>query len=344
MKRGLKAGIIATVVVIAFSIPSYFAYDFFSNVKDYKRTLVVRPREGTTGSQKVDVQAFASRPEGEKPAKEPVSDSDAGRNEAPGTSSNVSTAGNVINILFLGLDRTEERDRILGIYRSDTIAVARIHIDAKTVDVLSIPRDTYTYLPVTGKMDKINHAYAFGSLEGRGTESAIEAVELFINDEIDYFFTIDMEPVPEIIDSIGGIELDVESGIGNLTSGKQVLNGRQALGYVQWRYSSDGDIGRIRRQQKFAAALFDKLKRLDQLLNMARIALSYKENVTTNMTLKQIASLAMFAGELSGDSIEFHVIPGEGVMLNNIWYWIPDEEKTAQMLNEIFLKERVDNF
>jgi anionic cell wall polymer biosynthesis LytR-Cps2A-Psr (LCP) family protein len=70
-----------------------------------------------------------------------------------------------VNVLFLSIDRSDEKDEWLKIYRSDVISLACFDLDTNKVDVLSIPRDTLTYVPVEGKNDKINHAYAFGSLE-----------------------------------------------------------------------------------------------------------------------------------------------------------------------------------
>src|SRR5690606_31071889 len=143
----------------------------------------------------------------------------------------------IINVLFLGIDRDEERDATLGVYRTDTIALATINMETKDVKVLSIPRDTYAYLPVTGKMDKINHAYAFGSLKGNGVDSSVDAINSLIKyAKVDYYFSIEMEPIPEIVDLLGGVEMDVDVNIkGVLEKGFQTLNGEQALAYIRYR-------------------------------------------------------------------------------------------------------------
>lgn len=56
--------------------------------------------------------------------------------------SDIGAEKNIINILFLGIDKTDERESWLGIYRSDTIAIARFDLDNKRIKILSIPRDT----------------------------------------------------------------------------------------------------------------------------------------------------------------------------------------------------------
>ena len=347
MRKKLVLGSVILGMLLCLSILFLIILDFYSDIKDYAQTLAVK-RDSVPPDVNLSVEVLRSEQAPGAYAKEKVpSDADTGQD---GTVQENETAdrdmsGNVINILFMGLDRTAERDKTLGIYRSDTMAVARIDLDAKSVDVISIPRDTYSYIPITERMDKINHAYAFGSIEGRGNESAVEAVEHFLKcGNIDYYFTIEMEPVPEIVDLLGGVEIEVEEGISDLPKGRQVLNGEQALSFIRWRYSEDGDIGRIKRQQKIMLAMFDKLRKADQLMNAVKIVLGYNKNVSTNMSIKQMASLALFAGELSGDSVNFHIVPGSGKMIDNVWYWMPDGEKTQEMLSDIFLRTGVDNY
>ena len=110
----------------------------------------------------------------------------------------------VMTILFLGIDRTEERDESIGIFRSDTIMIARIDVANKSIKILSIPRDTYTYIPLIDKRDKINHAYAYGSLKGKGVISVFDAIEQFTEKpKIENYFLLEMEPIPDIIDDLG---------------------------------------------------------------------------------------------------------------------------------------------
>ena len=149
----------------------------------------------------------------------------------------------------------------LGIFRSDTIMIARIDVANKSIKILSIPRDTYTYIPLIDKRDKINHAYAYGSLKGKGVISVFDAIEQFTEKpKIENYFLLEMEPIPDIIDDLGGIELDVEIDMkthgADLSKGYQLLDGKKAFDYIHWRYSSNGDIGRIERQHKFIKTLF----------------------------------------------------------------------------------------
>lgn len=80
-----------------------------------------------------------------------------------------------------------------------TIALAKVDFDTRKVDVISIPRDTYTYIPKVNKKDKINHAYAFGSIKGNGINESVETINKFIKyTTVDYYITLEMEPIPKI--------------------------------------------------------------------------------------------------------------------------------------------------
>ena len=251
--------------------------------------------------------------------------------------------GKTINILFLGIDRTEARDKTMGVYRTDTIALASIHKDTKKVDVLCIPRDTYIYIPCIDKKDKINHAYVWGGMGEKGIKSTIDTINQFIkHSKVKYYFLIDMEPIPEIIDKIGGVEIDVEIDIKDdngeyiLSEGKQVLDGTKSLFYIRWRYSGGGDTGRMQRQQKFLKAVWNKLKDSGRLIDALKIVLEYSDNIKTNIGALTMFSLAELAKDIDSNDIVSHIIPGKGEIIDNIWYWIPDEEKTEKLLVKLF--------
>lgn len=253
-------------------------------------------------------------------------------------------ASNILYILFLGIDRMEDRDSWLGVYRSDTIALAAVNPDTGKIKVLSIPRDTYTYIPVADKMDKINHAYAFGGMGDSGSQCSLDAVNHFIKSpNVSSYFTMDMEAVPQIIDDMGGIEVDAdveiyEEGI-DIERGKQTLNGQQALRYVTWRNTPEADIGRIKRQQHFMKAFLDKLCDEDQLVKAAAIILDHSQYIHTNLSLDQIIALAGALKGISSSNISYYCIPGDGQYMDGISYWVPDENKTADILKQFFSEE-----
>lgn len=246
---------------------------------------------------------------------------------------------NAVTLMFLGTDRTEERDDILTDYRSDTIALVRMQLDTKTIKVLSIPRDTYTYVPIEKKKDKINHAYAYGSMQGTAVGSTAEAVQGLVNGvPIDYYMVMDMEPIPNIVDDIGGVVLDVDCDMktygADLNKGTQLCNGKQAFDYIHWRFSGQGDIDRIARQQKFFKALFIKQRDSGKLVETVEIVLKYKDSLNTNLSPIQMVALAKYFSKISEDDIKYQVIPGESQRINGISYWVPYPEETLQTIAE----------
>ncbi len=253
----------------------------------------------------------------------------------------IQTTNSNINILFLGIDKSTERESWLGFYRTDTIDIARINLDTKKIKVLSIPRDTYTYIPVENKLDRINHAYAFGSLKGNGVQTSIDAINYFIGKNIvDYYFLMDMEPIPSIVDQIGGVEIDVEVDMkdhgANLSKGLQLLNGNQVFDYIHWRYSAGGDIDRIKRQQKFVSALFKQQRDSGHILQTAQIVIQHKNDIITDLNREQIVGLAKFMSDIPDGSITYYYIPGDGEMIDGISYWVPYKNNTAEVLKEFF--------
>ena len=239
--------------------------------------------------------------------------------------------------LFLGTDRTEERDKTLGIYRSDAISILRLDMNSNWAKVLSIPRDTYAYLPIRERYDKINHAYAFGSLKGRPEASVLDAVNLFIDDEsMRKYFAMEMEPIGEMVDMIGGVEVDVEVDMkshgANLDMGRQVLYGEDAYDYVHWRYSGDGDIGRIRRQQQFAKAALNKVSKEYGYVETVEMIYRHSDHFNTNIHIGEMTEVMEVLS--NADIIEFNTIPGKSIRIDGIYYWQPYENESNIMIDE----------
>lgn len=364
----ITAGVIAGMILIlsgAFLIGSYYY-----NSMDYKEALTSNKKDRVENSDlpvspaevsstrvaslntdvsgsNVSEKSDADRPNASGEATEPLApslDSQKLNNEGMEADTEQQTTANLVNILFLGLDRTEERDATLGVYRTDSISLASINLDTLDIKVLSIPRDTYVYIPVKKKMDKINHAYVWGGSGEEGIKSSIETVNRFIKySDVDYYFCIDMEPVPDIVDELGGVEVEVDvdmktHGV-NLSKGKQKLNGEQALQFIRWRYSSGGDIDRIKRQQALVSAMLSQIKESGKLIESISIVLKYNKYIKTNMDMKQMVALAKLWNELpEGTSVDYYVVMGEGKMIDQVWYMIPDEKVTDILLKEIFSK------
>ncbi|MEO5980947.1 MAG: LCP family protein [Pedococcus sp.] len=143
--------------------------------------------------------------------------------------------------------------------RTDSIILVHVPSSGGKPALISLPRDSY--VPIPGHdSNKINAAFSFG-----GPNLLVETVEQVTDLRIDGYVEIGFAGFASVVDSLGGVDIcvkfamnDKEAGI-NLKKGCQVLDGKNALGYVRARYSDPrGDIGRAERQREFLAAIMKK--------------------------------------------------------------------------------------
>lgn len=184
--------------------------------------------------------------------------------------------------LLVGSDSSAYRDRVGGSEggRADTLMLMRVDVPSRTVSMLSIPRDLYVEVPGYGE-GKINSAYANG-----GLPLAIRTVRNVTGIEVNHVAQIDFDGFKEVIDALGGIEIDnphaVESGgtrfdgrHWRFRKGRQTLDGRDALAYARIRYVSDEtiaaneqeatELGRAARQQRVIDAIVQQVVSIDSV-------------------------------------------------------------------------------
>jgi len=247
------------------------------------------------------------------------------------------------NMVVIGIDNVE------GSHRSDSIMVVHISPNQKKVYVVAIPRDTIMNVPGVG-LTKVNHSFAYG-----GMPLTKRSLENFFGTKIPFSVTINLEGLARIIDTLGGLTINVEKRMYyvdyagglfvDLYPGLQCLNGRQAVGYVRFRHDSEGDIGRILRQQKFMQALARKIITKKNVLSAPKVIMSLLSNVTTNMSTRQILGLALSMRQsFDMGSIEMTSIPGDPIMIDKVFYIKPNvaevEKISQQYLQPNFRKQR----
>jgi len=248
---------------------------------------------------------------------------------------------NVINILLLGVDSSEERESINMGYRSDSIIVASVDLDKKEIKMLSIPRDTYTEVPGSKNKDKINHAMAFGGgPKKNGNQYAVEAVEGLLGIDIHYYITVDMDAVKIVVDSIGGVVIDVERDMGSsekvLEKGEKRLNGEEALIYIRNRDTPEGDFARIGQQQRFLLALFEQVKDNGKLSDIIPLYLKLKDKIYTDLKIEQIGALALLLKDISLEDIKTFTLKGRGMRIDGIYYLEIDRKYMEDIVKEHF--------
>ncbi|MGA9224765.1 MAG: LCP family protein [Mesobacillus sp.] len=190
------------------------------------------------------------------------------------------------SVLLLGVD---ERANDGG--RSDTMIVLSVNTNTKSVEMLSIPRDTRTKIAGLDKVTKINHAFAYG-----GAEMAVATVEQFLDIPIDYFIKVNMESFKEIVDALDGItvfnDLNFAYGGTNFPAGEVELDGNDALKFIRMRYEDKrGDFGRQIRQREVIKAIIDKGASVTSLARYESILDVLGDNIKTNLTFSEMKDI-----------------------------------------------------
>ena len=239
-----------------------------------------------------------------------------------------------ISILFVGIDDSEAREQGSDHSRSDALMLATLNNKDKSVKLLSIPRDSYVYIPYVGHEDKITHAHAFG-----GTQATIDTVENLLNVPVDYYYRLNFDAFIEIVDALGGIKVNVPYALHelyendkrtvNLKPGKQLLNGREALALARTRHQ-DSDIKRGERQQMILEAIIKKASSVTSLTKYDDILAAVGNNMKTNMTFDEMKSLAAYikGGMPKVDSLS---LKGYDDMSTGVYYYKLDTNNLAEI-------------
>ncbi|MCW9133789.1 LCP family protein [Bacillus paramycoides] len=266
---------------------------------------------------------------------------------------------NNVSVLIMGVDESDVRGKEYGeAIRTDALLLATFNKDSKTVKLLSIPRDTYTYIPVEKKKDKITHAHAFGSTKNGkngGPQASIDAVENLMNVPVDYFVKFNFKSFIKIVDDLGGIEVDVpvefteqdsndNAEAIHLKKGVQKLNGEEALALARTRHI-DSDAMRGQRQQLVIEAILKKLTSVGSVTKVGNIIDDINGQFVTNLTFDDMLSFYKYG---SDSTIEKLQIQGEDCYMakgddtcsqspggGRTYYYNPDKKDLANLTNEL---------
>ncbi|SEA77712.1 cell envelope-related function transcriptional attenuator common domain-containing protein [Thalassobacillus cyri] len=241
-----------------------------------------------------------------------------------------------VNILLMGVD---ERKNDRG--RSDALMVMTLDPTNDRMQLISIPRDTRTTIVGDGRQDKINHAYAFG-----GTDMAINTVEEFLDIELDYYVSMNMEGLTEMVDAVGGITVNnkldwkdrgyYKKGY-HYVKGEIELDGLKAMGYVRMRYQDpNGDFGRNERQRQVIEGIIDKGANIATVHKIDDILEVLGNNMRTNMAFSDMKNLLTNYNKTRENRVTYQMV-GQGIKVNGIYYLdIPENEvqKVHNMIEE----------
>lgn len=251
------------------------------------------------------------------------------------------------NILLLGVDSNGEGSDPWEGTRTDTIILLNVDPRTKSLNALSIPRDSKVYLPDSHGVQKINAAHAIG-----GIGMTIRTIEETLGVKIDRYIIVHDEAVKEIVDALGGVDIYVEKNMHyndysgklfiNLKKGPNHLNGKDVIGYLRFRHDPMGDIGRTQRQQWFLRGMMEALKKPETIIKLPEIINVASKYIKTNMSFYELSQYAGFAKHLDMDKIEIAMLPGAPNKKGYISYWILDPEKTQEVVNRLIYREKIN--
>ena len=229
-----------------------------------------------------------------------------------------------------------------NVTNTDVNMIATVDPINKKILLTSIPRDYYVNLPSFGAdaYDKLTHAGYYG------IEESILAIENLLDIEINYYVKVNFSTIEGVIDAIDGIDVYSDfnfcsGGVSDICykKGMNHLNGFRALKFARERYSfKDGDIQRVKNQQKVLEAIINKVSNSTAIItNYSEILDSVSNNFSTNLDSKSINRLfKMQLNDMKMWNIESQNLIGTND--NSYVYTFPNQKLYVMKINEESVK------
>ncbi|MBE9227525.1 LCP family protein [Phormidium sp. LEGE 05292] len=260
-----------------------------------------------------------------------------------------------VNILVMGIkvlpsDLGEKPDPSLGGYEpvlnsfeglSDTMLLLRFNPQTKKLIVLSIPRDTRTFVEGAG-VTKINAANVYG-----GPALSAKTVSSLLGDvRIDRYVRINVQGVEKLIDALGGVTIHIPYDMKytdntqhlyiDFKAGKQHLDGAQTQNLLRFRHDKLGDIGRVQRQQMVMRALMEQALNPVTLARLPEILRVIQSHIDTNLSVEELVALVGFGVKMNRSDAQMLLVPGqfsnEGEYEAS--YWLPNRRGISQLVSQ----------
>lgn len=260
----------------------------------------------------------------------------------------------MVNFLVLGVDALSDGSgkTYSADCHTDTILVAAVDFDRDTVDLISIPRDTFRRVPGSTGYYKINAAVNVGggadAPGGAGYLRTCETVsEMLGGMPVDYYVALHFDSVIQLVDALGGIDYELEGWINeagrHYDAGMQHLDGQGVLDYLRVRKSSrtnmdTGDRARVERQKRMLVAIYEKVREQD-MLRLIPALLTTLEGVHTNLNLSQMLALANYGRSAVGaDQIHMYTMGGASRQSEDTpWNFVfTDQEDRIALIETVY--------
>lgn len=260
-------------------------------------------------------------------------------------------------VLVVGLDRRPGETGLA--YRTDTMMLVSIDPIAKTLGILSIPRDLYVAIPGYSEPQRVNTPMVLGELQrpGYGPELLKQTVQYNLGIRVHDYLAIDFNTFITIIDAIGGVQIDVPYAISDtsypdmnygydpfyIQAGLQQLDGKTALKYARTRHG-DSDFNRAERQQAVLYAVRDRVLSLDMMPQLIAqsptIWNAISDGVSTGLTFDQMIQLVWYLKDIKRENIKAGVIDNAYTVpymtAGGAAVLVPDRARLGDLMVEIF--------
>lgn len=216
--------------------------------------------------------------------------------------------------LLAGVDSTGEDTGT----RTDTLMLVNVNKDKNTIDMISIPRDSY--VSIRGSMDKINAAHSYG-----GIDLTMEVVRDFLGINLDKYFVISFDAVIAGINALGGMDVEVSNEVASamgISPGIRKMRGDEVLAYVRFRKGyQNADLGRINTQQDFMKQFIKEATKVENISKLPSVYKAMKPYIKTNIGLKNLSSLALDFKSVDPSNINSIRLEGEPFNAGGISYF-----------------------
>lgn len=223
--------------------------------------------------------------------------------------------------------------------RSDTCVLVRVDPKEYVVSMLSIPRDTQ--VTINGRTEKFNAAYNYG-----GIASTIEQVKKLCNVDISHYAEVSFNGLTDMVDAVGGVDVDVPNAINDPKSGAPVpkgmqhLDGEQALSFARSRNFADGDFTRSSDQRILIEALINKAYNLS-VGDLPGVLKAAKNFVRTDLKLNEMISLATSFKNASQLTIYSSMVPSTTGTVGGASYCFTDKEALSRQMKMMENNENI---
>ncbi len=251
----------------------------------------------------------------------------------------------IINVLVVGVDYAEERETWRGkhAYHADVMIVLAINLEKNTVDMISLPRDTYAKIPGVAGKYKLNASLDCGGGYPEGLTKVCEAASWMLGGmPISYYYAVTMPVLKDLVNAVDGLDYNVDLDFSmagrKYTKGKQHMDGQAVLDYLRVRKHVEeaGDLNRINRQKNLLVELFKKMKNSNLIVKIPSIVSAFNGKLITNASLSKTAALAAFAYKLPPENIKMHSMGGPMYNIYNWNFCLTNQKQRVSLIKEVY--------